>query len=117
GPDNHRITFEREQLQRCVQRVALLASDKASTVKLSFSEGEVRIFAASADIGEAEEQLPVKYNGQPLTIAFNPDYLMAPLLHPDNDEIHLDLIDELNPGVIKTNEPFLYVIMPMRVSQ
>lgn len=117
GPANHRITFEREQLLRCIQRVALLASDKASTVKLNFSEGEVRIFAASADIGEAEEQLPVKYNGQPLTIAFNPDYLMAPLRNLDNDEVHLDLIDELNPGVIKTNEPFLYVIMPMRVSQ
>jgi DNA polymerase-3 subunit beta len=51
-----------------------------------------------------------------MTIAFNPDYFMAPLRNLANDEVHLDLIDELSPGVIKTNEPFLYVIMPMRTS-
>lgn len=116
GPANHRVTFEREQLWRSIQRVSLLSSDKASTVKIQFGEGEVKISAASADVGEAEESLPVKYNGKAMTIAFNPDYLMAPLRNLSNDEVHLDLIDELNPGVIKTNEPFLYVIMPMRVS-
>jgi DNA polymerase-3 subunit beta len=33
-----------------------------------------------------------------------------------SDEIHLELIDEISPGVIKINTPFLYVLMPMRVS-
>ena len=34
----------------------------------------------------------------------------------DTDEVYFELIDELSPGVLKTNEPFLYVIMPMRMS-
>ena len=33
-----------------------------------------------------------------------------------NDEVYLDLIDEMSPGVIKINSPFLYVLMPMRIS-
>ena len=101
---------------RSIQRVSLLSSDKASTVKLHFGEGEVKLSASSAEVGEAEESMPVKYNGREMAIAFNPDYFMAPLRNLSNDEVHLDLIDELSPGVIKTNEPFLYVIMPMRTS-
>ena len=41
---------------------------------------------------------------------------MDPLRNLPNDEIVLDLIDEMSPGVIKIQTPFLYVIMPMRVS-
>jgi DNA polymerase-3 subunit beta len=52
-----------------------------------------------------------------MAIAFNPEYLVAPFRNLDADEIYLDLIDEVSPGVIKINTPFLYVLMPMRVSQ
>jgi DNA polymerase-3 subunit beta len=117
GPAKQRITFEREGFLHSIQRVSLLASDKASSVKLGFSDAEVKISASTADIGEAEETIPVKYSGNEMVIAFNPEYLMAPLRNLNADEVHLDIIDELNPGVIRINEPFLYVIMPMRVSQ
>ena len=50
-------------------------------------------------------------------VAFNPDFLMAPLRNINDDEVYLDLIDEMSPGVIKNNSSFLYVLMPMRVSQ
>ena len=42
--------------------------------------------------------------------------LMAPLRNLAEDEIFLDLIDEMSPGVIKIQSPFLYVLMPMRIS-
>jgi DNA polymerase-3 subunit beta len=51
-----------------------------------------------------------------MIIAFNPEYLMAPLRALPNEEVFLDLIDEMSPGVVKIPSPFLYVIMPMRVS-
>jgi DNA polymerase-3 subunit beta len=117
GPAKQRVSFEREGFLRSIQRISLLASEKASSVKLNFGDGEVKISASSAEIGEAEETIPVKYSGKEMVIAFNPEYLMAPLRNLDADEVHLDIIDELNPGVIRINEPFLYVIMPMRVSQ
>ena len=52
-----------------------------------------------------------------MEIAFNPEFLMAPLRNLDADEIYLELIDEMSPGVIRTTGSFLYVLMPMRVSQ
>ena len=74
-------------------------------------------FAANTpDVGEARESLAVAYKGRDLSIAFNPEFLQAPLRALPNEEIFLDLIDEMSPGVIKIQSPFLYVLMPMRIS-
>ena len=55
------------------------------------------------------------YNGHEFSIAFNPEFLMAPLRNL-SEEIYLDLIDEMSLGVIKIAGPFLCVLMPMRIS-
>ena len=65
-------------------------------------------------MGEATESLPVMYQGREFAIAFNPEFLMTPLRNLSVDEIYLDLIDEMSPGVIKIAGPFLCVLMPMR---
>ena len=59
---------------------------------------------------------PVAYKGRDFSIAFNPEFLMAPLRNLTEDEVFLDLIDEMSPGVSKIQTPFLYVLMPMRIS-
>lgn len=117
GQAKQRVTLEREPFLSAVQRVSLLAQDKSNSIKIKFEKDEIEISANSADIGEARESLSVKYNGPEMAIAFNPEFLMAPFRNLDSDEVYLDLIDEVSPGVIKINTPFLYVLMPMRVSQ
>ncbi len=116
GDARERVTLEREQFRDAVHRVSLLASDKSNSVKLVFSRNNIEIAANTPDVGEARESLPVTYKGKDFAIAFNPEFLMAPLRNLPNDEIYLDLIDEMSPGVIKIQSPFLYVIMPMRIS-
>ena len=111
-----RITLERETFLNAVKRVALLTSEKSNSVKLIFTKDNVDIAANSPEIGEAKESVPIKYGGREFSIAFNPEFLMAPLRNLSNDEVHLELIDEMSPGVIKVNAPFLYVLMPMRIS-
>ncbi len=76
----------------------------------------MQVAANSPDIGEAKENLPIKFEGEGFSIAFNPAFLIAPLRNLEEDEIHLDLIDEMSPGVIRTSGSFLYVLMPMRVT-
>jgi DNA polymerase III subunit beta len=111
-----RITLERETLLNAVRRVALLASEKSNSVKLSFSKGNIDIVATTPEVGEARESLAVMYKGREFSIAFNPEFLMAPLRNLSTDEVYLDLIDEMSPGVIKIAGPFLYVLMPMRLN-
>jgi len=111
-----RITLERETFLTAVRRVSLLASEKSNSVKLIFSKNNIDIVANTPDVGEAKESLPIMYKGRDFSIAFNPEFLMAPLRNLSTDEVYLDLIDEMSPGVIKITGPFLYVLMPMRLS-
>ncbi len=117
GPAKYRVTLEREHFLQAVQRISILAAEKTSSVKIAFSTDSIEITANSADIGEARETMAVKYNGPDMSIAFNPEYLQAPFRNLDVDEVYLDLIDEVSPGVVRIQTPFLYVLMPMRVSQ
>jgi DNA polymerase III subunit beta len=111
-----RIAIDREMLASAVRRVSLMLDDQAASVKVQITENRMELITSSPEVGESNESVPVKYSGKDITIAFNPGFLLAPLKHLDSDEIFLELSDELSPGVIKTNVPFLYVIMPIRVT-
>jgi DNA polymerase-3 subunit beta len=111
-----RIILERELFLNAVRRVALLSSEKSNSVKLIFSKNNLDITANTPEVGEAKESLAITHKGKDFSIAFNPEFLMDPLKNIDADEIFFDFIDELSPGVIKYNRPFLYVIMPMRTA-
>ena len=111
-----RIAIERELLLNAVRRVALLTSERSNSVKLVFGSNRLQISASSPDIGEASETLSVKYDGTEIAVSFNPDFIVEPLRNLVTDEVYIELTDEMNPGVIKTDDPFLYVLMPMRMS-
>lgn len=110
-----RIAIDREVLQSAIRRVSLMLDDQAASVLVKIRENCMELITSSQEIGESHENVPVKYSGKDITIAFNPTFFSAPLKHLESDEIFLELSDELSPGVIKANIPFLYVIMPIRV--
>jgi len=113
---DERVTVERESLLTALRRVALFTTDKSNATKFQFTKNKIIITTTTPDVGEARETVPVKYSGKDVTVAFNPEYMMDPLRNLSNDEIFVELTDDLSPGVIKCDIPFLYVLMPMRIS-
>ena len=111
-----RITLVREEFLQAVKRAELMTSDKSNSVKLHFTKNNLAITANSPEVGEARETLAINYKGKDIAIAFNPAYVIEPLNALNTDEVFIELIDELSPGVLKINGPFLYVVMPMRLS-
>jgi DNA polymerase-3 subunit beta len=111
-----RIALGREELLQALRRAEIMTSEKANSVKLSFGKNRLEISANSPDVGEGRESLAINYKGKEIAIAFNPAYLMDPLKALDTDEVFFELSDELSPGVLKVNGPFLYVLMPMRMN-
>jgi DNA polymerase-3 subunit beta len=111
-----RVAIDRETLLLAARRVSLLTDDQTASVRLNFGMNKLELVTNNQEVGEARETIPVKYEGKEISIAFNPGFLMAPLRHLDSDDIFMELSDELSPGVIKTSVPFLYVLMPIRVS-
>ena len=111
-----RIALSREEFLQALRRAQHMTSDKSNSVKLNFGKNRLEITANTPDVGEGRESMAVNYKGNDIAIAFNPVYLMDPLKALDEDEVYFELIDELSPGTIKVNNPFIYVLMPMRMS-
>lgn len=116
GETKERIPLNRDELHAALRRAELMTSEKSHSVKLTFKKNSLEITANTPEVGEARESIAVNYKGPDIAIAFNPSYLMDPLKALTDDEVYLELIDDLSPGIVKTNGPFLYVIMPMRMS-
>jgi DNA polymerase III subunit beta len=116
GEAKERIPLVREELLQALKRAEIMTSEKANSVKLTFARNSLAITANSPEVGEARETLAVNYKGKEMAIAFNPRYLIDPLAALTDDEVYIELIDELSPGVLKIKGPFLYVVMPMRLS-
>ena len=111
-----RVALVREEFLHALRRAEIMTSEKSNSVKLSFAKNKLEITANSPEVGEAKESLAINYKGPDMAIAFNPKYVIDPLNALTNDEVFLELIDELSPGVVKINGPFLYVVMPMRLT-
>lgn len=111
-----RVTLVREELLHAMKRAEIMTSDKANSVKMAFTKNNLAITANSPDVGEARESIAINYDGPDIAVAFNPTYVIEPLSALTDDEVYMELIDELSPGVLKIKGPFLYVVMPMRLS-
>ena len=113
----HELTIDRAELLEVVRRISLMAQ-KNAPLRLSFTEGEVRISAQTPDVGEASEPLPIPFAGEPFEIGFNPEFLVAGLESAGADQVVLKLISALRPGLLEAADGsgFLYLIMPIRLN-
>ncbi|MCQ2395791.1 MAG: DNA polymerase III subunit beta [Kiritimatiellae bacterium] len=110
------ITVDRQLMLDALDRASVMTMDEAHSTKLIFEEGKLTVTSAVSDIGEAKDVVPIKYAGERIEIMFNPSYVMDPLKAIDDDEVTINLNDGHSPAVIKCSIPFLYVLMPLRIS-
>lgn len=112
----HRVKIERELMLECVNRAALVTSDKNNSVKLKVSKNLLEITGQSTEYGESHESMAIAYDGPEVQVAFNPQFLMEPLKALTKDEVFFEFKDELSPGLFKTLDNFICVIMPLRLN-
>lgn len=113
----HDVRLPRPEFLDVVRRVSQLAQRNAP-LRLSFSSGELKISASTPDVGDAEEAMPAAFEGEPLEIGFNPEFLREGIESVAGDEVLLRLISPLRPGLLQPvdNEDFRYLVMPIRLN-
>jgi DNA polymerase-3 subunit beta len=105
----------RQQLIDAVRRVGLLARDNAP-VRMEFNQLGIRLTSSSPDLGQAVEAVEAAYEGDELTVAFNPLYLTEGLAAVAGDTVRLEVRDGLKPGVVRgETDNFTYLVMPVRL--
>ncbi len=115
---DHEVRLPREELLDVCRRVAQLAQRNAP-LRLAFSEGELTVAAETPDIGDASEAMPAPYSGEPLEIAFNPQFLIDGIESIGADELSVNLSSPLRPGLLRPvsdDDDFAYLVMPIRLN-
>jgi DNA polymerase-3 subunit beta len=112
----HELALPRAELLDVVRRTAVMAQRNAP-LRLRFAEGELAISAQTQDVGESRESLPAPFDGEPLEIGFNPEFLRDGIDSMAADEVTFKLISPLRPAVIEgaADDP-TYLIMPIRLA-
>jgi DNA polymerase-3 subunit beta len=117
--NDKRVEFDRDRLTSAVKRVALLSNERSRAVKVLIDKGKVEIASSSPEFGEAKEVLIVDYDGTPVTICFNAQYVLDFLSVVETDSVGLEFKDEMSQAVMTPvgaeGYEYTYVIMPMRV--
>jgi len=112
---NKKATLQREAFLSAVRRTALLTTEEARSVKLTFGKGKVTLKSQAPEAGQATVELGVNYEGEGIEIAFNPTFLVEALRVMGDDEITMEMSEPSRPAVIRGEGDYLYVVMPINV--
>jgi len=114
------VTGDKDSLVSAIRRMSIVASDQTHRIRLSFTSGNLKLSVQTPDLGEAQEELAVSYNGDPIDIGFNATYLLEILKIMPTSEVRLTF---KAPERAATCEPvswddpaaYLTLVMPLRL--
>jgi len=113
----NQLRIAKDTLLVSLKRAKLLAKDSTSSVRLTMHEKSVEIRTQSIDTGDIEDNVDADYQGEEITIAFNPSFLIDGIEAVVGDEVVLEMSDAVRPAMVHgvDDTHFRYLLMPVRV--
>ena len=111
----YKAVVNTSQFEHRIRQAALLTNEESRSVRISFAKEVATLSSRAPEAGEAEVTCEVKYDGEPMDIAFNPAFLIDAMRVIDADEISFEMNAPNKPAVLKVGTEFLYVIMPVNL--
>lgn len=106
-------TFPRQELAAAVRRAGILTNEESRAVRFSFEDGKLVLTSRAMDVGEARVELQSQFEGPPISVAFNPDFVVEGLKTIEADTITVRLSGKDTPARIDGEENYIYVVMPV----
>ena len=119
--DNDKVAVaDKGQLVSALKRMSVIASDQTHRIRLSFNAGMLKFAVQTPDLGEAADEMPVRYDGDPLDIGFNASYLLEILRFIPTEEVKLTFKAPERAATLEPegwNDPakYLCLVMPLRL--
>jgi DNA polymerase-3 subunit beta len=97
-----------------VRQAQIVTNEESRGVDFTFDNGVLRLTSVAADIGQSKIEMPISYDGTPITITFDPRYIsdFLRILDPSTS-VKLQLLDGESAAVMRTDDGYIYVIMPL----
>jgi DNA polymerase-3 subunit beta len=119
--DNDRIAVaDKGALVSALKRMSVVASDQTHRIRLSFNAGMLKFSVQTPDLGEAQDELPIRFTGDQLDIGFNASYLLEILRYIPTDDVRMTLKAPESAATLEPegwNDPssYLCLVMPLRL--
>jgi len=111
------VDIKKAALMDAMRKMLILSNERYRAVKITLENNVMDLVSTNPDLGEAQENLEIKYSGERVEAGFNPKYFIDTLQSMQSETIHLDFTDSSKPFVLTgdADEGFIGLIMPMRV--
>ncbi len=111
-----KLVLKTEATLSAVRRAALLTNEDSRGVKMSISKDTLVFTSRAPEMGDAQIEMAVEYKGEPIEVAFNPQFLIDVLRVMKSAEFELELGQPDRPGLFRIGANFIYVVMPINIS-
>jgi len=100
-----------------LRRVNTLTDEKSHMVRLSFNSGKLELSSEGGELGEAKDELAIKYTGDDVVVGLNATYLLDVLNILNDEKVVLKMQDPLSPVLAQApgDSGLLCIVMPMRL--
>jgi DNA polymerase-3 subunit beta len=119
--DNDRVALaDKNGLIQVLKRMSVVASEQTHRIRMAFNSGLLRLSVQTPDLGEAQDELPINYEGDSLEIGFNATYLLEILRYMPTEEVRLtfkapERAATVEPVGWDENGKYLCLLMPLRL--
>jgi DNA polymerase-3 subunit beta len=111
------LQIDRSRFMEMLRRMSIISTDRYRGIRCNIKPDHMEIISNNPEIGDAREEIPVSYQGEEMTIAFNPRYFMEAVAAMQSELISAKMVDESSACIIsgEKDEGFFSVVMPMRL--
>jgi DNA polymerase-3 subunit beta len=114
------MTADKGALSAALRRMSIVASDQTHRIRMGLTHSSCKLSVQTPDLGEAQEEMSVSYEGDPLEIGFNAAYLLEIMKYMPSDEVRLTFKAPERAATCEPvgwNDPasYLTLVMPLRL--
>jgi DNA polymerase-3 subunit beta len=111
------VLAEKEPFSVATRRTQVMTTERFNLVKYEIAGGKMVVSTNCPEVGEAKDEIDIEYDGDPVEIGFNPQFVVDVLKVIDEDKVRLEVKDSQSSGLFKPvdNDNYLYVVMPVRL--
>jgi DNA polymerase-3 subunit beta len=111
------VKADRNEMLNSLRRMALLVSDRSKVVTFEFKKNRLILSTTNPELGEANDEVSVDYNGPEIKSGFNVRFFLDALSHFEGDQVELFIGEKLQPAIMRSpaNPGYTVVVMPMRI--
>lgn len=111
------LKVEKEKLLRALRRMSVISSERYNGVVLTVAAGRIVLNSTNPDVGEANDEIEIDYQGEERSVGYNVTYLADAVEVVDEERVLLEVGEGMKPGVVRAvgNDDYLCIVMPLKL--